>query len=1026
MTRLLPVWIGCAALLAASAAAAPAESVDPLAGHQGKRVVAVELRGHRQVGLTRAEGLSFVAVQPGDRFSLRAVRRSVKLLYHLGLFGQVRVTARPAAGGLRLIFDLSPKRRVLAVEVYGCEAVDARLLLRQSRLERGDEYDHWKMEAGAADMRELYARRGYRRARIVSKAEQDDSGDVWVRHFIQEGAPTRISRLWFRGRPRFDRSRLERVIGLERGAVLNQERLEAGMEALRDFYREQGYCEARVRGPQLDLGLEARWEVVPIDVEPGPRIAFAFVGNRVFDDAQLRDALALEENKRLDDYVLADLRQRLADRYRGAGYARVRVGSRVEHDRRRRRKRITFVVREGPRVTVRAMEFVGNQAFDDDALRAYVADAMVDAVPQPALGQPVDPGDMDPLGGHPAVGRPRPVDRPQGFLFELVPERIYLRRPVHKALEDIEDLYLSRGYLGVRLEPPVLSYSDDGADLYLSFPVHEGPQTRVESIAFSGNQAIPAESLLAVADRLERFVKPGGPLDQYGVELLRKELARSYAKRGYVFCRVRQDVAISGDRRRADVVYHFDEGPSVRVGRVLLRGNLLTDEKVFRALLQLRPGELFTPEKVAASQEGLLELGVFSGVDVKMLEPDRAEATKDVVVHVRERLGHHLTLAPGISSGEGVRMLLGYTHRNLFGYALESVNRARVNYQVFYPTGLVPAALSERFDRMPFYEGLEWNLMSGLHWPRMWFVGRGLTGRLDLAGLRDHALSFDLTKVSITPGVDFDWAEELAATIEYEIEYIELSCPFKGAQAAVDAGPCGDSPSRWIRYDEGRLPLGSFRPELSWDHRDNPFDPHRGLLMALRVELAHTLSPARPVCYLKLDGQVTGYLPVTRRTTLALSIRAGALFHLLDDSRTPSHKLFYLGGRNSVRGFGEENLIPADQAEACFCAEEAADGSCIGKRTCVSQGGNSYLTLKAEYRFPLLPDLLSGALFVDVGNLWVETGNFDPFDLRPVAGLGLRLATPIGPLAIDAGFNLMPDESRGESPWNLHFNVGVF
>ena len=43
----------------------------------------------------------------------------------------------------------------------------------------------------------------------------------------------------------------------------------------------------------------------------------------------------------------------------------------------------------------------------------------------------------------------------------------------------------------------------------------------------------------------------------------------------------------------------------------------------------------------------------------------------------------------------------------------------------------------------------------GLHWPKMWWVGRNVTGRLDLLGLHEINPSYELTKVSFTPGLAF-------------------------------------------------------------------------------------------------------------------------------------------------------------------------------------------------------------------------------------------------------------------------------
>ena len=76
------------------------------------------------------------------------------------------------------------------------------------------------------------------------------------------------------------------------------------------------------------------------------------------------------------------------------------------------------------------------------------------------------------------------------------------------------------------------------------------------------------------------------------------------------------------------------------VGRVIVRGNVVTRKEVFTNTLTVRNGETFSPAKVAESQEDLFGLGVFSGVDIKMVDPDVIEPQKDVVVTVRERLPH--------------------------------------------------------------------------------------------------------------------------------------------------------------------------------------------------------------------------------------------------------------------------------------------------------------------------------------------------------------------------------------------------
>jgi outer membrane translocation and assembly module TamA len=84
-----------------------------------------------------------------------------------------------------------------------------------------------------------------------------------------------------------------------------------------------------------------------------------------------------------------------------------------------------------------------------------------------------------------------------------------------------------------------------------------------------------------------------------------------------------------------------------------------------------------------------------------------------------------------------------------------------------------------------------------------------------------------------------------------------------------------------------------------------------------------------------------------------------------------------------------------------------------------------FVALRGELRVPL-GDTFGAALFTDIGNLWRDFGNVNLAHLRYTAGIGLRVQTPIGPLAFDYGFNLDPRDDWGEGFGALHFSIGAF
>jgi outer membrane protein assembly factor BamA len=138
-----------------------------------------------------------------------------------------------------------------------------------------------------------------------------------------------------------------------------------------------------------------------------------------------------------------------------------------------------------------------------------------------------------------------------------------------------------------------------------------------------------------------------------------------------------------------------------------------------------------------------------------------------------------------------------------------------------------------------------------------------------------------------------------------------------------------------------------------------------------------------------------------------------------------------------MRGYAEEEMIQQDvraalAAEARHCSTSTTGVGCTerGRRIAdgdrpVSEGGEAFLLAKAELRMRLRGSL-EGALFADVGNLWLDPREYRLVDLRTNVGFGLRFVTPIGPAAVDVGFNVQPDAAVNERTVAPHFTIGLF
>ena len=140
----------------------------------------------------------------------------------------------------------------------------------------------------------------------------------------------------------------------------------------------------------------------------------------------------------------------------------------------------------------------------------------------------------------------------------------------------------------------------------------------------------------------------------------------------------------------------------------------------------------------------------------------------------------------------------------------------------------------------------------------------------------------------------------------------------------------------------------------------------------------------------------SGYQRIFRWLVAALSLRGGAAGAGGNTDGLPLVERFFLGGRNTVRGFNQDE---------------------IGSPT----GGNAFLLGNFELRTKLTRRWRIVG-FLDAGNVWLKTEDMAPGVLRYTAGVGMQYNTPVGPIRLDYGYKLEkePDETESE----VHFSIG--
>jgi outer membrane protein insertion porin family len=410
------------------------------------------------------------------------------------------------------------------------------------------------------------------------------------------------------------------------GTVLNYlplkvgERFEVAQSAnvIRELYRT-GFFD------QVELLQENNSLVIL--VKERPAIAeVEFEGNKELNDEIMEDALkqtGMTKGKIYNPRLLEKLEIELQQLYYSLGKYSARLdvtATELDADR----IKITIEISEGAPATIRSINMIGNQAFDDeDLLDEFDLDSAEDAW----------------FGG----------DK-------------YSSTKLSGDLENLRSFYLDQGYVRFNIESKQVSITPDKKDIDVTINVYEGEQYRISDIKMTGDLVIAEAELRALL-----AVREGDVFSRKKITNATKLMTRRLGDEGYAFANIRSIPEIDDDTNSISLTLLVDPGPRVTVRQIIFEGNAQTRELVLRREMRQMEGALYSNAKVERSRVRLQRLKYISAVDMRKVrvpgEPDQV----DVVFAVTERFSGSFTIGMGYSQAQGALFNLSLTHDNIFG-----------------------------------------------------------------------------------------------------------------------------------------------------------------------------------------------------------------------------------------------------------------------------------------------------------------------------------------------------------------------
>jgi outer membrane protein insertion porin family len=959
------------------------------------------LRIVTQDGKVLSDAPADLTVQTGKPLDPNQVAESIRKLYRTGDYADLKAIVTPVEDGVRVDFVVREQLFFNQVLIQGLVSPPSDASAAAAmQLTLGQPYRQDAVDEGLARLIDALHDDGLYASEVKAEAAvhpDTHAADIVVH--VKSGPRARAKEIQLKNGTEYRDAELLSRLKIKPGQELTSARIERGTDRIRKFLVKNGHLNGRasVRRGEYDRAKNT----VPLELEvtEGPRVQIAITGVKI-SNGQLKKLVPVYQEGSVDVDLLEEGKRNIRERLERQGYfdAEVEYATATKEAQQSggwkgTEEVITFTVERGDRHKLVGIEIAGNHYFGADLLRSRLQ----------IYG-----------AGFATRGR-------------------FSRRLVEADRDSLQNLYLSNGFLDAKVDAEILdNYKGNEGALLIRFVIEEGKQTRVASLSIEGNHAFKENELLPVIAST-----PGQPYSDYNVASDRDNVLALYYNDGFPNARFTATAApappeatpAAGDSANGDtsakegtrkngkaknenadvqagalmrLSYHIDEGPQIRVKRILVTGYSHTRAGVIRREIRVKQNAPLREGEVVESQRRLYNLGVFNRVTIEPQNPGGTDTNKDVMVLVEE--AKRYTLAYG--GGFEVQRLASSTDPT--GSELQAAVRGILEISKLNLTGRGDSlSLKLRGSTIEDRALLTYSDPNTFADPNFTFQANIYTEKTqDINTFTQQRYE---ASVQLTDQVT------RFTTLQYHYAFRRVVVSNLNNTVAPEEIPLFEQPTL----------VSQFGVTWARDARDNPADATKGSFNSFDFGISAT-AIGSSASFLRFYYQNSTYYPIGRRFSFARAVRIGVLEPYGDTvsltfppqttpvTLIPLPERFFAGGGTSLRGFALNQAGPRDSTGFPF-------------------GGQALLAFNQEFRFPMrLPFIgtaLSGALFYDGGNVYSRLGRitFRSSSPKPIfnpanplvcqynctnelnyfahtVGIGFRYSTPVGPIRIDLGF----------------------
>jgi outer membrane protein insertion porin family len=920
------------------------------------------------------------AVRVGEPLRQEDIRASIARLDGLGRYDDVRVFASLVPGGVDLLFRLTPRHPITALQVTGNTGIPVNDLRRFLQQRYGGVPSSARVSAVEETAAQFLRDEGYLAARVVGRTEllHDPDAATLVLE-VEAGPQTRIRSASVRSTSPLDGDEVIRRARATVGLPYRRRDIDAALTTIEDDLRSRGYYEAQLA---VQAAPSAEGMDIVISIDAGPVVEVRVTPSGALPGS-VDEFIPIRLQGSADQDLLEDARARIERALRSDGFWKARAPFTRELRDNGSRLLITFTIDRGPRYYVERVEWPASLSLPVAQLNAL-------------------------------------VDMGRGDVFD---EDNFL-----SGLGRVADAYRRAGYYSMRADPTyeemAVSAGAGRALVILHPTITEGPVGRLTGITFdvAGTPQVAEEDVRRIMTSAvgQPYVEQNAAVDRSAIRSL-------YLDRGFPTVVVGVRPVFSEDGQQVTLHVQINEGSRVVIGDVSVVGNERVSTRMILDEMRLERGQAAGTSVLEEARRRLVAMGVFRRISISTTDTLGGNQEAHVIVNVVESPATTVGVGGGLEGGRytfrraddtrddrlefAPRGFFEITRRNLGGR-----NRALSFYS---RVSLKRQDNDDREDDAPgASDGFGFTEYRVTTTYRERHAFRSETDLL-LGVTSEQAVrtNFNFIRRGANAEALRALSPRVNVTGRYSLEFTRLF----DVQFGEDDQPLIDRLFPQVR-------LSILSTGIGWDRRDNPITPTRGTLLTGNLETA-ARSIGSQVGYIKafFQGAAFRSLDSGARTVVATRAMAGVArgfprtVEVLSGDGTPvdtvvedlpSSQRFFGGGSTTVRGF---------QLDRLGVDEIIRDG--------LSLGGNGIVVLNVELRRVVTRFFgrdFGAVAFIDGGNVFARASDLDLGRLRGAAGFGIRYDSPLGPLRLDLGFKLKPRtiKDQRERGWEYHLSIG--